>query len=279
MAAFQLENLAAVRTGRIPVDLWSGALVALVAILELKVSPSFALLLFVVVPFIALAQRGWRRLSWLAAAGGTCAVLSTLDPVEPGVTAMRLGLVAAVATGAVALDAAVRREGARADLERALAREANHRIKNDLQMVADLVMLDSGEAASRVRSIATVHRLLTESEDRVDAAALVRSITAGSPVSVDVRVSPTRLDAVTAQRLGLVVNELVTNAYRHGAAPIVVELDRGRLRVDDGGSGPGSGGGFGLDLVRSIVERGLRGTFELTVRSDGGTRAEVNFPA
>src|SRR5207247_1260089 len=88
-----------------------------------------------------------------------------------------------------------KRAALRAELERTLAQEANHRIKNDLQTAADLLLLgrpDDGDArafdetAARIRSIATVHRLLTESHDCVDGAALLRSITASVPVPVRV---------------------------------------------------------------------------------------------
>jgi two-component sensor histidine kinase len=210
---------------------------------------------------------------------------------------MRLGLVAAAVAVALLLTRAIRRESAahrtaaeRAELERTLAREANHRIKNDLQTAADLLLLARpdgadgapfDETASRIRSIATVHRLLTESEDRVDGGALLRSITAGAPVAVTVDAAPLRLDAAMAQKLGIVANELVTNAFRHGAPPIVVRLDAGpraRLRVDDAGCGTDRPSGFGLALVKRMVEQGLDGQFELGELPGGGTRAEVVFP-
>ena len=145
--------------------------------------------------------------------------------------------------------AAHQRAAARAELERTLAQEANHRIKNDLQTAADLLLLGRpdgadgaafDETAARIRSIATVHRLLTETEHRVDGGALLRSITAGAPVPVTVEAEPAAFDAATAQKLGIVANELVTNAFQHGAPPIVVRLRAAaqtRLRVDDSGGG------------------------------------------
>jgi two-component sensor histidine kinase len=179
---------------------------------------------------------------------------------------------------------------ARVELERTLAKEANHRIKNDLQTVADLLLLGRpvggdgtafDDTAARIRSIATVHRLLTETEDQIDGGALLRSIAESAPVHVAVAAEPAAFDAATAQKLGIVANELVTNAFQHGAAPIVVQLSGGpqtRLRVDDGGCGVEGGAGFGLELVRRMVEQGLSGRFELSELSGGGTRAEVVFP-
>jgi len=126
-----------------------------------------------------------------------------------------------------------------------------------------------------------VHRLLTEAEDRVDGAALLRSITADTPVPVRVDAEAGTFDAGTAQKLGLVANELVTNAFQHGAPPIVVRLSRGartRLTVEDSGGGIEHVPGFGLDLVRCMVEQGLNGRFELRAANAGCTRAEVVFP-
>lgn len=285
------------RRGRLLLDFWCGGLITFVAALVAGGGSNFSLLLFLAVPFIAVVQVGWRRGFWLAVSVATCAVAAALLPLSAGATAMRLALVAAAVVVALILTRTIRRESAahkdadeRADLERTLAREANHRIKNDLQTAADFLLLARpdgadgapfDETASRIRSIATVHRLLTETEDRVDGAALLRSITAGSPVAVTVDAEPVRFDAATAQKLGIVANELVTNAFRHGAAPIVVRLDGGphaRLQVDDGGCGISRTGGFGLELVRHMVEQGLDGQFELGQLPGGGTRAEVVFP-
>jgi two-component sensor histidine kinase len=285
------------RRGRVLLDLWCGGLIAFVALLVVNGGSNFALLLFLAVPFIAVVQNGWRRGFWLTVSAGTCSLVAALIPLSAGATAMRLALVAAAVAVALILVRTIRREASahmraamRAQLERTLAQEANHRIKNDLQTAADLLLLGRpdgthgtafDETAARIRSIATVHRLLTEAEHRVDGAALLRSITAGAPVPVTVDAEPVAFDAATAQKLGLIANELVTNAFRHGAPPIVVQLSRGtetRLRVDDSGGGIGRPAGFGLDLVRRMVEQGLDGRFELHTQKGGGTRAEVVFP-
>lgn len=275
------------RRGSLLLDLWCAGLIAFVTLLVVGGGSDFALLLFLTVPFTAVVQVGWRRGFWLAVSAATCTVAAALIPLSAGATAMRLALVAVAVVVALALTRAVRREASAAELERTLAREANHRIKNDLQTAADLLLLGRpdgadgaafDETAARIRSIATVHRLLTEAEDQVDGAALLRGITADAPVPVAVHAGPVRLDAATAQKLGIVANELVMNAYRHGAPPIVVHLDGGRLRVDDCGDGCAEPSGLGLELVRRMVEQGLRGHFELRGLPDGGTRAEVVFP-
>jgi two-component sensor histidine kinase len=278
-------------------DLWCGGLIAYVAVLVVNGGSNFSLLLFLAAPFIAVVQTGWRRRFWLVAAASTCSLVTALIPLPAGATAMRLALVAAAVAVALVLLRAIRREAAahkraaaRADVERTLAREANHRIKNDLQTAADLLLLGRpdgpdgtrfDETAARIRSIATVHRLLTEADDRVDGAALLRSITADAPAPVMVEAEAGSFDAATAQKLGLVANELVTNAFQHGAPPIVVGLTRGaetRLYVEDSGGGIERAAGFGLSLVRCMVEQGLKGRFELRATNAGCTRAEAVFP-
>jgi two-component sensor histidine kinase len=285
------------RRGRVLLDLWSGGLIAFVALPVYAGGTNFALLLFLAIPFIAVVQVGWRRGFWLATSAGTCVLAAALIPLSVGATAMRLSLVAVAVAVALVLARTIRREAAahnqaaaRAELEHTLATEANHRIKNNLQTVTDLLLLgrpENGdgrafdETAARIRSIATVHRLLTEAEDAVDAGALLESIAEGAPVPVLVEAEWVALDATTAQKLGIVANELITNAFQHGASPIVVQLAgrrRIRLRVDDSGNGIESSTGLGLELVRRMVEQGLRGRFELTALPGGGTRAEVVFP-
>jgi two-component sensor histidine kinase len=287
-----------IRRGRLLLDLWSGGLIGFIALLVFTGGPNFALLLFLAIPFIAVVQVGWRRGFWLAVSAGTCALAAEFVPLPAGATAMRLALVAAAVVVVLVLARKIRREAAahknaavRAEFERTLTTEANHRIKNNLQTAADLLLLGRpqggdgrafDDTAARIHSIATVHRLLTETDDDpVDASALLNSIADGAPVPVAIEAEPAALDASTAQKLGIVANELITNAFQHGAPPIAVRLDSGeshRLRVDDCGDGADAAPGLGLQLVRRVVEHGLRGSFALTARPGGGTRAEAVFP-
>jgi two-component sensor histidine kinase len=286
------------RRGLVLLDVLSGGLIGFVALLVFAGGANFALLLFLAAPFIAVVQTGWRRGFWLTVTAVTCTLAALLIPLPLGPTAMRLALVAAAVAAALILartirwEATARREAAaRAEIERALAAEANHRIKNSLQTVADLLLLGRpegehgrpfDETAARIRSIATVHRLLTESSDPVDAGALLRGIAEGAPVPVRVEADAVGFDAAAAQKLGIVANELITNAFQHGRSPITVRLAGGarlRLSVEDGGNGIAPrASGLGLELIRRMVEQGLGGSFELAALPGGGTRAEVDFP-
>jgi two-component sensor histidine kinase len=288
------------RRGRLLLDAWCAGMIGFVALLVTSAGSAYTLLLFLFVPFIAVVQSGWRRGFWLAISAMTCTAVAALLPLSAEATAIRLTLVAVAVVVALVLARTIRTEAAahqraaaRAAFERTLAKEANHRIKNDLQTAADLLLLarpdgTEGEAfdetAARIRSIATVHRLLTETNERVEGGVLLRGIAAGAPGPVEVEAEPVAFDAPTAQKLGIVANELVTNAFRHGEPPIRVRLESGRetrMRVEDAGSGNGSAGsGFGLGLVRRMVEQGLGGRFELyTATTGAGTYAEVVFPA
>ena len=99
------------------------------------------------------------------------------------------------------------------------------------------------------------------------------------------------LESAQAQQLGVIANELVANALRHGRPPVTVLLASGgmagegavRLEVRDGGriareeEPPPAASGLGLTLVRQIAERGLNGSFALETQHDGTTSAVLRF--
>jgi two-component sensor histidine kinase len=273
------------RRGQPLVDIWSGALIVFVTLLVIGGGPSFALLLFVAVPFIAVVQAGWRRFFWLGVSVGACITSTVIVRPPAGATVMRVGLVAAAVAVALVVTRTLRRTASNAELERSLAREVDHRLKNSLQSAADLLLLGRADgqaaAAARIESIATVHRLLSESAAGLDARSLLDAIAASASPGATVEAPAIPLDPSTAQRLGIVANELITNAARHGAPPVRVRLDvgrRARLCVDDDGR-LREGSGLGLELVRQTVDYGLHGTFDLRALPGGGTRAEVVFTA
>jgi two-component sensor histidine kinase len=295
--------------GRVTLDLWSGGLIAFAAALVLLAGAraNFDLLLFLIGPFLAITHEGRRRLGWLALAALTFAAVMALapDPLTPDQIALHAVLLCAAVILALTLVRVTRQEAAaraqaaaRAELEHALLAESHHRVKNSLQTVADLLLLgrptpdlDPGHAfdhtAGRIRSIAAVHHLLAGNlGEGVDAHDLLRTVLdAAAPRSADVGVEadPVALDAAQAQQLGIVANELVVNALRHGAPPITVTLldgDPATLRVEDHGPGPrdDDAPGLGLTLVRQIAEHGLHGRFTLIHQPTGRTQAEMLFP-
>jgi len=281
-------------------DLWSAGLLGFVSLLCFAGGrgAGFDLLLFLVVPFLATAHAARRRLAWLGAAAGTFAYAAIAGDLSPSESVLRSFLLAATALLAYTFAMSTREEAsrrvettARVELEHVLIAEAHHRIKNSLQMISDLLLLSrpagkSGEyfdeTAARIKSIAIVNDLLGERDGgSVSAERLLRRLAAGNADSVRIEADPVMLAPADAQRLGIVGNELIANAVRHGAAPIDVWLRWGnhcKLIVEDGGTLQEDAPlGFGLRLVDSIVRHGFDGTFSLLSKPDGGTRAEVTF--
>ena len=100
---------------------------------------------------------------------------------------------------------------------------------------------------------------------------------------VSAELEPVMLAGHRATALALVFSELLGNAFEHGGVHVSI-----RLRavdgecvleiVDDGTGIPAEAKGTGLSIVRALVRDELGGTLELA-GSEGGTRAEVRFPA
>ncbi|MDW5597155.1 sensor histidine kinase [Conexibacter stalactiti] len=311
----------------IRLNLWAGGLLVFVATLIVVGGGEarFDLLLFLVLPFIALTHEGRVLALWLALAAISFAIAMTLapDPLSAAEVALDALLLSASVLLALALARATRvnaaaaaRAAAAAELEQALLAESHHRIKNSLQTVADLLLLgrptDAGESAdafdataARIRSIAAVHHLLAgERGGTVASDRLLKTVVealAAPGEEVVVVSDELRLEAARAQQLGVIANELIANALRHGRAPVTVVLAAGgapdgevRLEVRDAGrSGLGANGGaasargaapangassgLGLTLVRQIAERGLGGDFDLSTQPDGTTSAVLRF--
>jgi PAS domain S-box-containing protein len=196
--------------------------------------------------------------------------------------------------------------------------EAHHRIKNNLQAVCDLLELELMElggadgaacierSIQRVRAISLVHEFLSRHHDvaTVDAGQVLRRLvplvvasnTKGDQkVEARVKTGAVTLGSRATTSVALIVNELVSNAVRHGLndgkAGVVEVTLRERngsvcLRVADNGIGlpegfdPRTGAHVGLEMSRVLAERDLAGTF--AVESRGGRRrgtvAQVRFP-
>ena len=87
----------------------------------------------------------------------------------------------------------------------------------------------------------------------------------------------------------LLVNELVSNARKHGAGDIAVSLKREatniKLEVCDDGPGfpvgfdPLRSANMGIELIESLSGWDLGGTVTYENRSEGGARVSVLFPS
>jgi two-component system, sensor histidine kinase PdtaS len=201
----------------------------------------------------------------------------------------------------IAHHAAVALEHGRAVMRGVLAQEIHHRVKNNLQTVASLLRLQArsedgvdpakalNDSVNRILAIAAVHEVLTEQrEEEVDLGDLLERLRAmlvqglGAGKRVDAELESVSLAGNRATALALVFSELFQNALEHGGEAVRIELasrngDTVLAITDDGNVDEHVRGGTGLSIVRALVRDELQGSFDL--RSDGGTRAEVVFPA
>lgn len=177
-----------------------------------------------------------------------------------------------------------------AEVRRRLLRELNHRIKNNLQLVASLLRLQAfsltdpavqalfDQTYQRVACLADIHTglYMTETVADLDFGAFVltlaerlprglSAVPAGSRIAMQARPG-LMLDVDRAVPLGLVLNELLSNALLHGTAAggVVrsgVAVTDGVLRLwvsDDGVDTRSSAGGSGADPRAASGQLGLR---------------------
>jgi PAS domain S-box-containing protein len=189
-----------------------------------------------------------------------------------------------------------------------LLREVHHRVKNNLQIVSSLLTLQADgmeqgparaaldETVLRVRSMSYVHQQLygTEGVDAVDVGAYARTLANALQASLDSRavlhfaVQRVDVSVDVAVPCALALNELVTNALKHGRSAdgsCVLHIDV--ARVDDmlcvgvRDEGPGmpadamARATLGMQLIRSLT-RQLRG--EVVVDNAHGARVTLRVP-
>jgi len=173
-----------------------------------------------------------------------------------------------------------------------LLREVNHRVANSLQLVSALVQMQSNgledenarlalqDTQRRIAAIGQVHRRLYTADDvesvdmRDYLGALVEELaqtwsTQGSPRALKLAAEPIRLSTDRAVSLGVIVNELVSNACKYAYPPdasgeIRIELSRENdeffvLAVEDDGCGIESGAtprgtGLGTRVIRAMAQ-------------------------
>ncbi len=195
-----------------------------------------------------------------------------------------------------------------------LLKEIHHRVKNNLQVIVSLLRLQSatiedprlqqvfGQSQSRVASMALIHEKLYKGDDlaHLDLAQYLQELFAELVQLLNVReniryrtvIDPgLSLELDTIVPLGLVMNELITNSFKHAFAGRdggAIELRIVRVGgeeydlfyTDDGVGVPkeklsGSNGTLGMGLIESLVDQ-LNGFF--TVDSGpAGTSYHVRF--
>lgn len=195
-----------------------------------------------------------------------------------------------------------------------LLRELHHRVKNNFQVVSSLLNLQYYEAESagaaeaikagqtRVEAMSMIHRELYQGEN--DTALEMKDYVVHlienaiylydfDPESVDLQldIDESPLDVKYAIPLGIIINELISNAFKHAfqsvakpALTVFLNMDSEaqKLTLKVGDNGPGlpdvgevKASSFGLELIGDLMKQ-LKG--ELTTSSKDGAQFTLVFP-
>jgi two-component sensor histidine kinase len=192
-----------------------------------------------------------------------------------------------------------------------LVQEIHHRVKNNLQLVSSLLSWQSSASndpaitavmagnQARIQSMALVHEFLYRAENlaqvRLDSylaellPALRQSLTTPhQKIELTTDLAPVAMCAKDGSAFGLLVSEIVTNAYKHAfrqqsAGHLHIALEsvstKGfRLTVTDNGAGlPATGfegQGLGMQIVRKLGKQ-LKSTVTASPNVPTGTCIEI----
>ena len=195
-----------------------------------------------------------------------------------------------------------------------LLREVYHRVKNNLQIVDSLLVLQERQISDpdaktsllglrqRIYALGLVHNQLMDSRDlqTFDIAPFLQQLSTNllesgdtQGISMSVEAAPMNVGLDFAIPLGLLVTELVTNALKHAfpdrpgnievtlkrdgdgeVALVVADDGRGRRRSEAAASP--SRPGLGAGIIAGLVAQ-LEGT--ISTRDEGGTRVEIRLAA
>ncbi len=191
-----------------------------------------------------------------------------------------------------------------------LIKEIHHRVKNNLQIISSMLSLQSDvienkeakdvlqESRLRINSMSLIHQMLYAKNNMTDIAIaeyfknlmahIEKSYSLNNKnIQTHLNCQPLAIDLDTAIPLGLIVNELVTNSYKHAFTSnpnglIDVSFHKSAtgytLIVSDNGLGyvpeDGKSQGLGMELIHMLVEQ-LGGSIVFT--KNNGTTAVVNF--
>lgn len=194
-----------------------------------------------------------------------------------------------------------------------IIKEVHHRVKNNMQVISGFLLLQSNyitdplsieklnESQQRVKTMALVHEKLYQSKslefistaDYITSLItdLIDSSVINPGIDVQVNIEPVSINIDTAIPIGLIINELVTNALKHAfknrsTGIISINLDLGAdhrftLIVQDDGEGlphdfdTRTTSSLGMQLV-TVLTRQLGGEMKTTSRN--GARFEISFP-
>ncbi|MBA3895983.1 MAG: GAF domain-containing protein [Sphingomonadaceae bacterium] len=210
---------------------------------------------------------------------------------------------AAIVMDQIEMQLSARRAVSEANL---MAKEIDHRVMNSLQFVSSLLSMQSRSlddpeavghlqlAANRVAAVAQVHRhFYAEGADQTSCITFLKRLCADleSILGREVQVSGDEgnIPMRSVQPIGLLVNELVTNAAKHGRGLIEVRYEiesyqHALIVSDEGRNLPkdfdpaAASQSLGMRVVTSLAKQ-LGGKLTSGHRPDGGSCFKVSFPA
>lgn len=195
-----------------------------------------------------------------------------------------------------------------------LTNELAHRIKNNLQIIVALIAHEAKSAAApcvegyksmqaRIGAIAELYDLISQTNDghaiALDAYLLEiartmsESLLEGtSGIKIEVKAGSMEIDAVRAVPLGLLVNELATNAIKHafphgsGRVLLSAERDGDQIELTVADDGVGMKESYSAQISEkhgsgyvAIFVRQLGGTIAITSAEGTGTIVRIRFPS
>ena len=197
------------------------------------------------------------------------------------------------------------------DQKEVLLREIHHRVKNNLSIVISLLTFQLNEnqnpvikrslidIQTRIRAMALIHEHLYRSEnlDKIPLAGYISSLVqmvmstfSGHKVMLSTNLEPIESSIETALPVGLIINELLTNAFKYAFpdrpdGTITIELIKSEddyciVSVADDGIGlpvncsPDNTSSLGLYIVKLLTEQ-MDGT--LNILRDNGSKFEIRF--
>jgi len=196
-----------------------------------------------------------------------------------------------------------------------LLREIHHRVKNNMQIVSSLLMLQSYniedkkykdmfiESQTRIYSMALIHEKLFQSESiaQINFKEYIEGIISNifesycikSNIKIDINVENIPINIDYAVPCGLIINELVTNSLkyafpdeRNGKIQISVKSNDNKmihLSISDDGIGIPKDmdirktKSLGLHLVTALAESQLHG--KIILNRENGTQFQIGFGA
>lgn len=191
-----------------------------------------------------------------------------------------------------------------------LLKEIHHRVKNNLSVVSSLMYLQSRKAkdefhkslfndcSNKINSISNIHEIIYNSRSLAEVSTteyfnkLINGLrdfyrSQNSTVRIESKIEDVLLELNTALPIALIVNEVITNSFKHAfeeltTGEIVVSFavidNRAFLQIKDNGIGiqqnNENSSSLGMEIIKGLVEQ-LDGSY--TYQSGAGTTFELSF--